>query len=714
MTAFAETRCRDDAIAIIGAACRYPVNCSDIDEFWQLLCDGRSTVGEIPADRWSAEFYSADLGAPGKTAPRWGSFLADPFPRGFDAAFFDVLPAEAQTLDPQQRLLLEVGWRALETAGVPIDLDAAQPVGVFVAISTTDYHGATLWQPNLHAINPFTASGASFAAAAGRLAYTFNFDGPTLAIDTACSSSLVAFHLACQALRQGECAAALVAGVNALLTPNLFVCLSKMGLLSPDGRCKAFDASGNGYVRAEGCGAMVLKPYAQALRDGDPVLAICRGSAVNQDGRTNGLTAPNRAAQERVIAQAVTRAGLGFADIDYVEAHGTGTPLGDAIELSALANTYARGRDRSAPLLVGSVKTNIGHLEAGAGMAGLIKGILCLRHGTIPAHLHFDRGTPHFAWDQVALAVPTVRTPWPATDCPRRAAVSSFGFSGTNAHVILEQAPPSPGRDASRPEVVLLPVSARSPAALDTFAAELADWLEAAPRNLADVGFTLAVGRTQFAYRRTVVGADAAELAAGLRGGPSRPSGSDPLRARLAELARLWTDGAAVDWGRLYRSFDVHRIALPGHPLQHRSHWSNPVTTGNALVAATPPAAMPDGPDGWRQLITELALRVLCNTQTVELDPDTPLVEQGFTSLLGLQLCHELQRVVGRPISATLLYSYPSIDRIAASLSDGAREPDSRRVEPPRTRAGADNVGHLDALSLSELSTLIEREIGIR
>jgi acyl transferase domain-containing protein len=713
----------DHAIAVIGAACRYPGGCDDLETFWRLLRGGGSAISAAAPERWSTAFHDADPNEPRTVVPNWGGFLADSFPAGFDAAFFNIPPAEAQALDPQQRLLLEVGWRALEAAGIPIEPESGCPIGVFVGISTADYHGAQLWQPELKAITQFTATGASFAAAAGRLSYCFGFNGPSLAVDTACSSSLVAFHLACQSLRDGDCEAALIAGVNALLTPNLFVCLTKMGLLSPDGRCKAFDASGNGYVRSEGCGALVLKRFDHARRDGDAVLAICRGSAVNQDGRTNGLTAPSRPAQERVIGQALTRAGLSPGDVDYVEAHGTGTPLGDLTELSALAGAYASGRDKSAPLLVGSVKTNIGHLEAGAGMAGLIKAILCLRHGEIPPHPLLRQPTPHLDWDEVALVVPTAITPWPATGRPRRAGISAFGFSGTNAHVILE-APPAPSpRDRPGPNVVLLPISARDPAALDEVAAELAAWLEVAPRDLADLGLTLGVGRTAFPHRFAVVGSDAAELAACLRGGAARPVGGDPLRARLLDLARMWTSGAAVDWARLYRPFGARKLPLPGHPFHRQRHWSNPVASAPGVRGALSPraAAIPNAPEAWRRLIDERARLVLSDQPLQPLDPELGLVEQGITSLLALQLREDLETVLARPLPATLLYNYPSINSIAEFLAGGRPAPMADRpsdtassgVSPLAAAPDGNEFDFLDALGPEDLATLVEREVTI-
>ncbi len=678
------------AIAIIGTACHFPGGCTDPATLWKLLCAGGTGIGPAPTRPW--------LGHPPASL---GGFLPEPFPAGFDARFFDMPAAEARLLDPQQRLLLEVGWRALESAGIAVDPLAGRPIGVFVAISTTDFQRARLWQPGLAGADPFTATGVSFAAAAGRLSYCFGFTGPCLPVDTACSSSLVALHLACQALRNGECEAALVAGVNALLAPNLFACLDTMSLLSPDGQCRAFDADGNGYVRAEGCGAVVLKPLARAQQDGDAVLAVCRGSSVNQDGRTSGLTAPSGTAQQRVIANALASAGLAAADIDYVEAHGTGTLLGDAIELNALAASYAHGRDSQVPLLVGSVKANIGHLEAGAGMAGLIKAVLCLQHGAIPPQPALRNPTPHLAWDEVALRVPTALTPWPDTGRKWRAAVSSFGFSGTNAHVILEQAPRFTPRRAARQGAVVLPLSARTPAALDQLAAETAAWLEAEPLDLVDAAYTLGAGRTVFAYRRAVVGVDRRELA-GLLRGASPVATADPVRARLQELAALFVARGDVDWARLYRPAGGRIVAMPGHPFQRQHYWPE---AGQATAHAET-----QGPAEWCRLIDSHARAVLSERPMAPLNPDAPLVDQGFTSLLALELRRVLEAATGRTLPPSLLYNYPSIRRMAA-LFAGTDAPPQAGPAPPPPPPVDNDFAFLEGLSAEELTALIEREV---
>lgn len=686
-------------------------------------------MSEIPPGRWPLEVYDPAPRGPGKSISRWGGFLDDPFPAGFDAAFFGISPKEARALDPQQRLLLETAWRACEDAGLVPDPDNGRQIGIFVGIGTGDYHGAQLWRPGLTRIDSFTATGASFAAAAGRLSYVLGFEGPCLAIDTACSSSLVALHQACQALRLGECEGALVAGVNALLTPNLYVCLTSMGLMSADGRCKAFDAAGDGYVRAEGCGAVVLKTVASAHRDGDRILALIRGSAVNQDGRSNGLTAPSRQAQGRVIEQALSRAGLLHRDVDYVEAHGTGTPLGDAIELGALIDTYAAGRDPAAPLLVGSVKTNIGHLEAGAGMAGLIKTIQSLRHGEIPPHLHLNRPIPEVNWAEAALRVPTCLTPWPQTGRARRAAVSAFGFSGTNAHVIVEEAPVAKQPESSPPGLVLLPLSARTPAALEASAATLADWLETSPRILANVGLTLGVGRTAFAHRRAVVGGTPTELAAQLRGEfPRKTSSPDEaaLRKKLEGLARLWTEGGEVDWARLYEPFGAQKTTLPGHPFQRQRYWLDPVMGGSGTSypdeAITKPGSVfpaagilaKGSVDSLRAFIDERARRVLSDQPRAPLDPDLALLEQGFTSLLAMELGKILEADLGIPVAATFFFNYPTINRMAEFFLGEVSKPvvplPQEAVLPQQV---ASEFTFLDDLSDEDLETLIDREVDL-
>ncbi|WP_050432979.1 type I polyketide synthase [Chondromyces crocatus] len=434
----------DEPMAIVGIGCRFPGDADTPSAFWKLLREGVDAIGVVPSDRWDADaLYSADPAAPGKMHTRWGGFLREV--RGFDAEFFGISPREAMSADPQQRLLLETAWAALEDAGIPPGRIAGASVGVFVGLSGHDYserkaRAGTL-DHDIHA-----ATGAAASIAANRISYALDLRGPSLAVDTACSSSLVAVHLACDSLRRGDCALALAGGVNLLLSPEVTLQFAKAGFMAPDGRCKAFDARANGYVRAEGVGVVALKPLSRALAEGDRIYALVRGSAVNQDGRSNGLTAPNQKAQEDLVRAACQRAGVAPGEVQYVEAHGTGTALGDPIEVKALGAVLAEGRAAGTPATIGSVKTNLGHTEAAAGIAGLIKVALSLHHEALPASLHFEQPNPHIPFETLPLRVQKKLASWPRGAQRRLAGVSSFGFGGTNAHVILEEAPEAPAQ----------------------------------------------------------------------------------------------------------------------------------------------------------------------------------------------------------------------------------------------------------------------------
>ncbi|MGH3555609.1 MAG: beta-ketoacyl synthase N-terminal-like domain-containing protein, partial [Mycobacterium sp.] len=369
-----------------------------------VLRQGRDAISEVPPDRWDVdEFFDPDPDAPGKVVTRRAGFIDDV--TGFDAPFFGMSTREARLLDPQHRLLLETAWRAVEHSGTAPTALANTNTGVFVGLSTHDYLGMVSDELTYPEIEAYMAIGTSNAAAAGRISYRLGLQGPAVAVDTACSSSLVAIHQACQALRLGECDLALAGGANVLLTPATMITFSSARMLAPDGRCKTFDAAADGYVRGEGCGVIVVKRLEDAIRDGDRIRAVIRGSAINQDGASGGLTVPNGIAQQRVIAEALKRAGVAPGDVGYLEAHGTGTSLGDPIEAQAAGAVLGAGREASRPLLIGSVKTNIGHLEAAAGIAGVIKVILSLEHGLLPQHLHFRNPSPHIPWDRLAVQV---------------------------------------------------------------------------------------------------------------------------------------------------------------------------------------------------------------------------------------------------------------------------------------------------------------------
>ena len=430
-------RAKVEPIAVVGMGCRFPGGANDPESLWKLLCDGKDAICEVPADRWNIdEFFDADPDAPGKMSTRWGGFLDEV--DTFDADFFGISRREALGMDPQQRMFLEVSWEALENAGQSPEKLLGTSTGVFVGIASNDYAQLQMQFGDPAEIDVYLATGTCHSVASGRVSYTLGLQGPSISLDTACSSSLVAVHLACQSLRLGECRMALAGGVNVILAPELLINFSKSHMMAADGRCKTFDASADGFVRGEGCGVVVLKRMCDAVAAGDNILAVIRGTSVNHDGRSSGLTVPNGISQQDVIRRALTTAGIEPNEVGYVESHGTGTSLGDPIEVNALQAVYGQGRSKDRPLVLGSIKTNLGHLETAAGVAGLMKSVLILMHGEIPPNLHFKEPNPLIAWKDFAVTVPTVQAPWPPAFSRRIAAVSSFGFSGTNAHVVLE------------------------------------------------------------------------------------------------------------------------------------------------------------------------------------------------------------------------------------------------------------------------------------
>jgi phthiocerol/phenolphthiocerol synthesis type-I polyketide synthase A len=508
-----------EPIAVVGMGCRLPGGVETPAQYWRLLQDGASGIVEVPAERWDADaFYSDDHTVPGTICSRQGGFLTSWRPAEFDAEFFGISPREAAGMDPQQRLLLEVTWEALENAGITASTIRGTQTSVFVGMTTHDYAmtlvgGLPPEEMDLHILG----NAANFAA--GRLSYFLGAHGPAVVIDTACSSSLVIVHLACQSLRRRESDRALVAGVNLMLSPENSIATSRWGMLAPDGRCKTFDANADGYVRSEGCGVVVLKRLSDAVRDGDSVLAVVRGSAVNQDGPSSGQTVPSGPAQQAVVRSALAAARLEPSDIDYIEAHGTGTALGDPIELGALHQVFGE-RHGSAPLVLGSVKTNLGHLESAAGIAGFIKTVLTVQHGYIPQHLHFTELTPNALEGASKFTIAADGMDWPAVGRARRAGVSSFGVSGTNAHVVIEQAPTTePVAPQPEPVITTLVVSGKSPARIASTAETLADWMigEGAAVSLTDVAHTLNHHRTHHKTFATVSARDRAHAVAGLR-----------------------------------------------------------------------------------------------------------------------------------------------------------------------------------------------------
>jgi acyl transferase domain-containing protein/acyl carrier protein len=490
-------------IAIIGMGCRFPGG-ENPEAFWRLLSEGGDSIVLVPQDRWDAEeFYDPDLTATRKMNAREGGFLNDVY--GFDSQFFKIAPREAAQIDPQQRLLLQVSWEALEDAGQTLESLAGTPTGVFIGIATSDY--ALLQFDCLSDIDTYASTGSAVGLAANRLSYVFDVRGPSVAVDTACSSSLVAVHLACQSLWSGESTLALAGGVNLILSPWPMVSFAKLGVLSPDARCKAFDARANGYVRGEGAGIIVLKPLSKAVADKDRIYAVIRGSATNQDGRSNGITAPNRFAQEAVLSEAYRRAGISPGLVQYVEAHGAGTQLGDPIEAQALGAILSIDRPAERYCALGSVKTNIGHLEAAAGIAGLIKVALSLKHRLIPPSLHFLEPNPHIPFDELPLRVQQSCGPWRDWGGPIVAGVSSFGFGGSNAHVVLTEAIPEPAEPdgGASDRLRLLPLSAHTPIALEALARAYHQMLtaeeSASAVELEDLCYWASVRRSHHEYR---------------------------------------------------------------------------------------------------------------------------------------------------------------------------------------------------------------------
>jgi acyl transferase domain-containing protein len=509
-----------EPIAVVGMGCRLPGGVNNPDEYWQLLQEGRSGIVRVPSERWDADaFYSEDHSVPGTICTVAGGFITTWQPDEFDAEFFGIAPREAAAMDPQQRLVLEVAWEALENAGIAPHAIRGTQAGVFIGLTTNDYSLTFAGKLRREEIDPYIPFGNAANFAAGRLSYFLGARGPALVVDTACSSSLVSVHLACQSLRRQESDTALAAGVNLMLSPENSIACSRWGMLAPDGRCKTFDVGADGYVRSEGCGVVVLKRLGDALRDGDRVLAVVRGSAVNQDGASSGQTVPNGPAQQALLRQVLAGSRLEPADIDYIEAHGTGTALGDPIELDALSQVFS-DRDGSAPLVLGSVKTNLGHLESGAGIAGFIKTVLSVRYGYIPKHLNFEQLTPYASEGAARFTIAPQGMDWPPVGRARRAGVSSFGVSGTNAHVVIEQAPaPDPVVWEPDPAVSTLVVSGKTPERIASLAGVLAQWMAGAGAGvgLADVAHTLNHHRARHAKFATVCARDRAQAIAGLQ-----------------------------------------------------------------------------------------------------------------------------------------------------------------------------------------------------
>ncbi|HVR06985.1 MAG TPA: type I polyketide synthase, partial [Thermoanaerobaculia bacterium] len=599
---------------------------SDPESFWRVLDESVDAVAEMPRERWDvAALYDPDPEAAGKMTTRHGGFLTE-IDR-FDAGFFGIAPREAVSMDPQQRLLLETSWEALERAGIAADRLAGSSTGVFVGLSGQEY--GLLGGGCLERLDGYAGTGSMASIASGRISYALGLQGPSMTVDTACSSSLVTVHLACQALRQGECSLALAGGVALMLTPGVFVEFSRLRGLAADGRCKSFSAGADGTGWSEGCGMVVLEPLSEARRNGHPVLAVIRGSAVNQDGRSNGLTAPNGPSQEAVIRRALSQAGVKPHEVGYVECHGTGTVLGDPIEVQALGSVLGEGREQGRPVVIGSVKSNLGHTQAAAGVAGLIKIALSLQHERIPKSLHFDAPNPHIAWDELAVRVASEAVPWARNGVARIAGVSAFGVSGTNAHVVVEEAPVEAETAASpsprAAELVVL--SARSAGALYAAASRLAEHvLEHPGQGVGDIACSLAVTRTHHAHRLSLAVSTREELVRGLE---ASSRGALPVGSARGEglgrgkTAWLFTGQGSqqVGMGRgLYEEWPVFRAALEEAWGALDPHLERPL---REVMWAEPSESARLDETGWTQpalFALEVALAALWRSWGIEPD----------------------------------------------------------------------------------------------
>ncbi|OBH78689.1 polyketide synthase [Mycobacterium scrofulaceum] len=568
-----------DPLAIVGIGCQFPGGAEDPESYWRLICSETDATGIVPESRWNAaKYYDPNPAKVGKMVTRRGGFLSEI--DQFDPQFFGISPREAHLIDPQQRLLLRTTWEALEDGGISADSLAGTEVGVFVGGFTLDYQLLqNQGRASRYRFKAHSATGMMMTMLANRISFAFDFRGPSMTIDTACSSSLVAVHLAALSIWNGECDLALAGGVNVMIGPNTAIAESKSGFLSPDGRCKAFDRSADGYARGEGGAVVVIKPLERALADGDEIYAQILGSAVSQDGRTDGITVPRAAAQEAAILTALRRAGIRPDEVGYVEAHGTGTPVGDPVEAGALGHVLAADRSPADPLLIGSVKTNIGHLEAGAGVAGLIKAALVLKHGYIPASLHLNDPIP---LANSGIEIPATGRPFPGSR-RRVAGVNSFGFGGTNAHVVLAE-PPVPARDdrtlSQQLPLALLPISARSQEALAATAHRLAEHVTAHPDiSLRDLGYTLSRRRTHLTHRRAIVAdgvADALSQLQALAEGQSPVGRTPPAAPKLAFVCT----GMGPQWWKMCRGLldsypaFADSIARSDRELSRYTHWS--------------------------------------------------------------------------------------------------------------------------------------------
>jgi amino acid adenylation domain-containing protein len=690
-------------------AARYP-GASNTRELWQNLVNRRDSIQEVPRERWDhGRWYDPNPDALNKSTSRWGGFIGDV--DRFDPLFFNISPLEAEWMDPQHRLFLEESWKALENAGYAAGALDGKRCSVFVGCKEGEYvHGLRGQE-----LNAFTLSGNSAAILPARLSYLLNLRGASVPVDTACSSSLVAIHLACESIRSGACEMAIAGGIALMLTARTHVVLGKAGLLSPNGRCRTFDDSADGIVTGEGVGVVVLKSLERALADGDHIHGVIKGSGINQDGRTNGITAPSAPSQSSLEFEVYERAGIHPDTLGYVEAHGTGTRLGDPIEIQALTESFRKYTNRRQFCAIGSIKTNFGHTMEASGVAGLIKVLLCLQHRKLVPSLHYERPNRHLDFPSTPFFVNTEVREWRTEGHPRRAALSSFGFSGTNAHMVIEEAPTRVGRSsaAARP-LQLIPLSAHSEKALCQRMADLQEWLEreGGGRSLEDVAFTLQVGRSHHPLRAAFIARDPGHLkemlGATLRGerpeallmsppggqAPARrdpallklgntllrglrePMGTSEAQRRLSVVAGLYVKGYELDWG-VSHGEDARRLPLPTHPFARDRHWLEGGSWDEAAssVSSQLVPAPSEGRDiaGAREedplpVLRRMIASLLKLSEAV-LQPDEELMAFGFTSLIGARLIRRLEETHGIQLSNAALLEAGTLRRLAALVA---------------------------------------------
>jgi acyl transferase domain-containing protein len=690
-----------EPLAVVGMACRFPGGANSPEEFWKLLDAGVDAVREIPAGRWK----NTDKLAKQALYGGWREDIDQ-----FDAAFFDISPVEAKEIDPQQRFLLEVTWEALADAGIPAASLSGSRTGVFVALCNQDYLRSQLHHAKLTGAR--TGPGAAQSMAAGRISYTLNAQGPSLVVDTACSSSLVAVHLACQSLRLRECGVAIAAASNLKISPDEASASAEWGMLAGDGKCKVFDSRADGFVAGEGCGVVVLKRLVDALAAEDHIYAVIRGTAVNQDGRSTVLTAPNGPAQESVIRAALENGAVRASDVSFVETHGTGTSLGDPIEVGALRSVYGNASG-AAPCMLGAVKTNIGHLESTAGMAGLIKVALSLEHERVPRNLHFRSLNPEISIEGSRLLPAAHGMEWPRGQQPRFAGLSAFGMSGTNAHMILEEAPAQARVNSETPAAdELLLLSARSENALRCVADRYCDFLAATDASLADICRTAAMRRSHYEWRLAVSGGTRDELIDGLkdfvagrknrrvktgRVGRAQPIGvaltaSTEMHSNAEEAAGRYVEGRSANWMAVLPA-KGRVVSLPHLPWQHERFWFEEaedaeLKRGEEFSPANADATMGlSSSASWEQTFEAVQVasgderrRMICGfiqreaaavlgLRRGELPPlDVPLTDMGLDSLMAVNLRNRMRAALGHELPLRFVIERPTVFALADAL----------------------------------------------